>query len=155
MKIKKIWVDIAGVIADYFAGKKENQSGNQYFNYMIDNHGFRSLPILPCKKLMKELSNYRIKFNIDINILTSYGRKENVSVINDKELWLMQFPFRFDTIVFVPGKEHKKEYATSDSILIDDTPSNIFDFIDNGGKAILHNSEEDTINRLRGILNVE
>ena len=147
--MKTIWVDMDGVIADFdYAKSQWKGSSNQFFKHMIDTHGFANLEILPCEKLMNRLEEIRESHGVKIKILSSYGRPENLSVRDDKEKWLSRFPFRFDEVVFVPGKEYKRNYATPDSILIDDTPSNVFDFIDAGGLAILHKSQKNTINYL-------
>lgn len=60
------------------------------------------------------------------------------------------------------AREHKQEYATKaehghiiSNILIDDTPQNIQEWINNRGIGILHHSASDTINKLKqhGIIN--
>lgn len=141
-----------GVIADFdYAKKQWKGSGNEFFKHMIDTHGFANLETLPCERLMNRLEEIRESHRVKVNILGSYGRPENLSVRDDKEKWLTKFPFHFDEVVFVPGKEYKRKYATPDSILIDDTPSNVFDFIDEGGLAILHKSEIETVDFLDNI----
>jgi len=144
-----VYVDMDGVISD-FDGEKAKWKGsyNKFFQHMIDTHGFASLEMLPCNKLMNRLQEIREVHGAEIKILSSYGRPDNLSVRDDKAKWLASFPFTFDEVIFVPGKAYKREYATKDSLLIDDTPSNVFDFLDAGGLAVLHKSEDETVTYL-------
>lgn len=149
-----MYVDMDGVIADFEGEKaKWNGSYNKFFKHMIDSHGFAKLDRLPSERLITRLRQMQSQ-GVKIKILSSYGRPENLSVRDDKAKWLQGFPFTFDEHIFVPGKAHKREYANENSLLIDDTASNVFDFIDGGGLAILHKSEDETIAYLDKIFGV-
>ena len=55
----------------------------------------------------------------------------------------------------VPHRNLKAKFANPDSILIDDREDNINDFIQAGGKAILHKNAVDTINQLKEMLGIK
>ena len=72
-------------------------------------------------------------------------------VKRQKHYWLRKSGFEFDAINIVPGRRFKKNYATSTSILIDDTPDVIESFNAAGGIGILHTDANETIETLRKI----
>lgn len=55
----------------------------------------------------------------------------------------------------VPHRNLKAKFANADSILIDDREDNVNDFIQAGGKAILHKNAVDTINQLKEMLGIK
>lgn len=55
----------------------------------------------------------------------------------------------------VPHRNLKAKFASHDSILIDDREDNINNFINAGGKAILHKNAIDTINKLKELLGIK
>jgi 5'(3')-deoxyribonucleotidase len=117
---------------------------------MILHKGFTKLKVLPFSKILIYLEEKRKSENIEVNILGSYGRKDNTSLIIDKNEWLVDnVPFIFDGVYLVAGKHKKKIFADKDSILIDDTKQNIDDFVFKGGFGILHENQEDTLNKLK------
>jgi len=69
-----VYVDMDGVISD-FDGEKAKWKGsyNKFFQHMIDTHGFASLEMLPCNKLMNRLQEIREVHGAEIKILSSYG----------------------------------------------------------------------------------
>jgi hypothetical protein len=52
------------------------------------------------------------------------------------------------THLILRSAKHKKDFASPDSILIDDREDNIKGWIESGGIGILHTSADDTINTL-------
>ena len=48
-------------------------------------------------------------------------------------------------VILVPGKKIKQYYARPDNLLIDDTLSNVVEWRDRDGQAILHTSWKETI----------
>jgi hypothetical protein len=65
-----------------------------------------------------------------------------------KKIWLDTYNITFKQN-FVPGKKLKKNFATPTSILIDDTESNIDDWIGAGGIGILHKDWGTTLQILK------
>ena len=54
--------------------------------------------------------------------------------------------------IFVPGKQHKKQFAQPDTIIIDDTYAVIEAWENSGGIAIHHLNTPTTIQHLKAIL---
>jgi hypothetical protein len=93
-----------------------------------------------------------LKDKINIEILSSSGGlKFHEEVSEQKRIWLKNRGLDFVTN-FVPGRKLKKNFATSKSILIDDTPDVIDGFNSSGGVGILHKDVNETINRLKELL---
>jgi hypothetical protein len=65
--------------------------------------------------------------------------------------WLRDHGIEYKANI-VPGRKHKKEYATSETILIDDTPDVIEGFTEAGGHGILHKDVEETKVKLKELL---
>lgn len=87
--------------------------------------------------------------NIEIEMLTSSGGlKYHTEVTIQKTQWLCErgIEFRINT---VPGRKLKAEYATSTTVLVDDTPDVIDSFEAAGGITILHKDVNETISKLK------
>ena len=80
------------------------------------------------------------EFNESINYLQTISKQ--------KKQWLSDHGIGW-TANFVPGKRWKYEFATPDSIIIDDTYSVIEDWNKVGGIAIWHKDALSTINELK------
>lgn len=102
--------------------------------------------------MMKD-ANALIRFlnSVDVpkEILSSTAYKETYDTISkQKKQWLSDHSIGW-TANFVPGKRWKYEFATPDSIIIDDTYSVIEDWNKAGGIAIWHKDALSTINQLK------
>ena len=71
-----------------------------------------------------------------------------------KLIWLKNNNIKFKPNL-VGKASDKAKYATIDSILIDDKPENIDEFVKAGGKAILHKNSIDTINKLKELTGIK
>jgi predicted nucleotidyltransferase len=71
-----------------------------------------------------------------------------------KQQWLKDKGITFEANL-VPNRKDKSKFATDDSVLIDDRADVVNDFINAGGKAILHTNSIDTINQLKEILGIK
>lgn len=156
--IVEIFVDMDGVLSDFYsrfkslykvipevdynAETKKVYTG-QFDKFVKDNH-FETLDPMP--DLVEGLEFLRkLHEQIPICILTSTAREEYLNELaRQKRSWLRQHSIEFHP-VFVPGKHMKCYYSKPNRLLIDDTPSNIEQWINGGGIGILHTSWEQTI----------
>lgn len=151
-KVKVIYVDMDGVLCNFNKLYVEmfNISPNQTdkkdfgpnFKQLIDDKGFEKLEPMPdFWSLIAHLNC----FSIPKEILSSTARQENHEEISrQKKLWLNTRGINYKQN-FVPGKHLKAQYATPDSILIDDTISVIDAWDKAGGIGILHKNAASTI----------
>lgn len=92
---------------------------------------------------------------IDIEILSSSGGQKYHNEVREQKIkHLKSRGLNFPTNI-VPGRKLKRNYASPDSILIDDTEDVIDAFNGAGGIGILHRDAQETITILKGILDHE
>lgn len=94
-----------------------------------------------------ELIGYLMKNRLDVEILSSSGgNKYHDLVVEQKKKWIETFNLPETwKINIVAGRKKKAEYATPDSILIDDTLDVIEAFNKAGGVGIHHKDVGNTI----------
>ena len=156
----KIYLDMDGVIAN-FEKRFEDLFGimpaqadshgqfGHYFKQFIQGKNFGSLEMMPDAPV---LLDYLKTLTVPIEILSSTARPENNAAIQfQKTTWLEQHGITYPTI-FVPGKKLKAKFADENSILIDDTDSNIDEWNEAGGTGILHRDALTTISILDTLL---
>jgi hypothetical protein len=170
--IKKLYIDMDGVICDFERRYNElyhsnpevcfpdsasnNQKKKQYLKYwneFVEGGNFATLDPMPdWDNGFGYLWSLSIETNLKIYVLTSTARSEYFEILATHKMnWLRENDIDFEPI-FVPGKRFKKIYAAPDSILVDDTKKNYYDWVANGGIGILHENWEKTINSLEKIL---
>jgi hypothetical protein len=159
MKIKKIYLDMDGVISDFhkkyfelfnvnpvgYRERKEEEDG--YWDQFVNGRSFEKLDWYPGGV---ELVKFIRQLDIPVEILTSSGgKKHHEAVEEQKKIWLKIQGFTYPVNV-VPGRDKKAEFATPDSILIDDTADVIEGFVAAGGIGILHRGDvRQTIDTLK------
>jgi len=95
-----------------------------------------------------ELWKYVSSLGVPIEILSSSGGHRYYDMITaQKKTWLNNNGIDIPVNI-VPGKRHKRDFADLARILIDDTDSNVVEFIDSGGVAFLHKDVKTTIKNL-------
>ena len=156
-KIKCIYLDMDGVIADFVKRYKElyhmepreaekNKKFDHFFDEFIEGNNFATLDMMP--GTMDGITFLR-KLNVPTQMLTSTANEKRFDAISkQKMIWLQDKGITFNPI-FVPGKRLKYKYATPDSIIIDDTESVIDDWRKAGGIGILHKDWPTTLAILR------
>lgn len=153
MKIKKLFVDMDGVLVD-FNGGYEKLCGIKLVGYNNDFPGFwdpinkggvsfwMNLDWMPDGKI---LWNYIGKYKPS---LLSAPSKSNTSKVG-KQLWVLKnLP---SVKLILAARQDKRKHARKGYILIDDRIDNIKEWEDAGGTGILHTSALDTINKLKEI----
>lgn len=147
-----LYIDMDGVIADFntkFAEIKSNLPDHLRFRDAVMDHKIFTLlkPMPDAKELMDYVATLR---NMNIQFLTSVGtfdEQRGYEAKIQKRAWLDGYNL-FYPVIFVRCKPEKANFASFDSILIDDSPGCIDPFVKKGGHGILHTDTKTTINKL-------
>lgn len=156
MKIKKIYVDMDGVLCDFekryeeryghISDEERKSKFRSNFQDFIKTEQFATLSIMKDAHL---LIRYLNTLDIPKEILSSTAYEEVYDTISkQKNQWLSDHGIGWKAN-FVPGKRHKYKFATPESIIIDDTKSVIEDWNKAGGIGILHTDAISTIAMLK------
>jgi len=155
--ISQIYLDMDGVIADFDKRYTElygvhpriaekEKKFEPMFRDAIANGIFADLDMMPGAM---DLIEHLRKASVPTQILSSTARPDTHDAIaKQKAIWLQKHGITFNPI-FVPGKRLKKQYATPNSLIIDDTEIVIDDWVEAGGYAIWHKDVPSTINILK------
>jgi hypothetical protein len=151
----KLYLDMDGVICDFdskFAEILPELPDQQRFRHAVMDHKIFTLlkPMPDAKELLNYVQCLRL---IDIQILTSVGtfdEQRGYEAKIQKRAWLDRNNLFF-TANFVRCKPEKANFASSDSILIDDSPGCIDPFVKKGGIGILHTDAKSTIEKLEKV----
>lgn len=151
-----LYLDMDGVLANFnkkFATIKSHEEDRIRFRDAVMNHGiFEDLEFLPDTQ---ELLNHVVRLHgINIEILTSMGTfnpEQGAEAKRQKIIWLNKHGITYKPN-FVRTKTEKAQYATPESILIDDSVGCISPFIRKGGHGILHTNASETISILDSLI---
>lgn len=159
MKVKKIFFDLDGVMADFDRGVHE-LCGMDAFSHEDDpaynfddemwvrikevGHFYDKLELMPgAKKLFDDLY---ARYGSKCEILSGIPKpKRGITTAGqDKINWVRRM-LSDDVVVNIVYKEDKPDYCTGrDCILIDDLPANIMAWEKMGGTGIINTGAEDT-----------
>lgn len=151
-----LYLDMDGVIADFnkeYTKFDPEKADRKRFREAVMSHNiFEKLDFMPdATELLNHVSKLQ---GVNIEILTSMGTHEPMQAhqaMLQKMKWLKEknIPYKAN---FVHNKQEKAKYATTRSILIDDSVGCISPFIEAGGHGILHVNASDSIRVLDSTL---
>jgi hypothetical protein len=122
---------------------------NTYFDRFVEDRNFETLDLMPdAMDLVRALRNALPPTQI---LSSTASEKRHKAISEQKIKWLETQGIDFQRNL-VPGKELKKRYARTDTLIIDDTESVIDQWRAAGGVAILHKNVADTLVQLKFIL---
>ena len=151
----KIYLDMDGVVANFEkryielfnespGSSRDRKEFSNNWTKFIEGKNFETLDWWPGGP---ELITYLGKNNLVVEILSSSGgNKYHDLVVEQKKNWIKTFnlPEQWK-INIVAGRKKKAEFATPDSVLIDDTLDVIEAFNKAGGIGIHHKDVGNTI----------
>lgn len=151
--VRKIYLDMDGVLADF---SKEYRA--MWNSFTFDREQFRESVMK--RRIFERLDkmadanvllDYIQKLPVEVEILTSMGThriEQGAAAKEQKSNWLRNHGILY-TPNFVRNKPEKAEYASPESLLIDDSVGCVEPFIAAGGQAILHVDAVSTITQLK------
>lgn len=146
---EKKFTDLYGFLS--LAKRDRKEWAKDWEDFIIRQHAFEKLDWFPGgQELLKYIRKHP---NIHVEILSSSGgEKFHGEVTAQKIRWLRKHDINYKANI-VPGRKHKKNWAKSDAVIIDDTPDIIRDWNKSGGIGILHKDVKETIEILDKLLN--
>lgn len=160
--IKKIYLDMDGVLCNFekkfteyygalsLAKRDRKEWSKDWEDFVKHKKGFEQLDWFPGGQQLLDAVR---QSKLPVEILTSSGgQKFHGEVTAQKIKWLKKHGINYKANV-VPGRKHKAEYATPETLLIDDTEEVIKHFTNAGGQGILHKEIRDTLKKLDLLLN--
>lgn len=157
MKQLTLYLDMDGVLCDFDKAYSKLRTGAadnkaRFISAVVDHKIFADLDMMPDAKQL--LSHVARLHNVHVEILTSVSAKTPVQVAAAKEQkteWLKKhnIPYKAN---FVDNAPDKANYATKNSILIDDRTECVKHFVAKGGHGILHKNATDSIHKLDHII---
>ncbi len=147
----KLFCDMDGVIVDFIRGFFEltgrditgAYQTDKKFWAPIDAAGHKFWVDLNWTSDGKELWGYIKKYNPE---LLSSPSRQNDSRVGKHDWVKRELP---GVHLILRSASKKQQFASPESILIDDRPSNIEQWISAGGIGILHTSAKETIEQLK------
>jgi 5'(3')-deoxyribonucleotidase len=157
MMIKKIYLDMDGVLSDFErryreifgtdpALVRERKQFSEHWTEFVRGHHFNNLDYF---EGALELLEYLADKDVEIEILSSSGGEQYHNIVEqDKILWLCEHGIPYHANI-VSGRSQKKNFAEPDALLIDDHVDNIRQFVEAGGLGIHHTNVKETIAKLK------
>lgn len=154
--MKQIYLDMDGVLADFDKKRQEVFGGFPPFDETnkemwalihakYPNWFFELEPMHDFKLLWEYCKPFKPV------ILTALSRSNVYRIAQQKIKWIHTW-CGSDVPVIVCMRSHKKDYASTESVLVDDHADNIKQFSLHGGIGILHKSAALSIAELSAIL---
>jgi len=156
--IKKVWVDLDGVFAD-FQSSFERHCGFPYYSdpqrawKILENVDRLFLHLAPLPNAEQFYHDIK-SLGVPIEFLTAMPQltKKLATTPTDKKLWVSTVLDPKAKVTCVANWSHKQNFARPDHVLIDDSKRNIDQWIARGGIGIWHTDQKETMHRLKELL---
>lgn len=163
-KVKRIFVDMDGVLADFLKGVEspeyighpltnDAKGHTEYDDRKEELTNKRLFANLPPMSDMYDLLAYIRHCETPWEILTAAGAVNRELVVYDKNEWIKRYVDPTIPVTCTFTGTQKAAYAFEGNVLIDDREKNINAWEDAGGIGILHTSARETINALKSLRN--
>jgi hypothetical protein len=159
LMIKKIYLDMDGVLADFVKGVESEdflnssmKTDDDYYNKKIFFSDKRLFRFLPPTKGMKDLVAFIKSTKIPWEILTCVGEGNRQLIIYYKKKWVEDYVDPYVVVNTTLRGTDKSIFARKNSLLIDDKEKNIKAWCKAGGVGIIHTDVKSTIEYLKQIL---
>lgn len=146
-----IYVDMDGVLVDFrtrwdslYGTERgsQRQFKSNWKNFVYHERGFATADVLEnAHELWDIVSDLSDDYHIGLLTSTAFI-EDHAEIMSQKMEWWEDNFGDSVAMLFVPGKKYKQHFAEKNHILIDDTPSNIDQWIAAGGKGILYKHTE-------------
>lgn len=159
-KVKRIFLDMDGVLADFLKGVEQPE----YIGHPLTNDAKghteydlrkeeltnkRLFANLPPMADMYDLIAYVKHCEVPWEILTAAGDVNRNLVVYDKNEWVKRYIDPTIPVTCTFSGSQKAAYAREGNVLIDDRKKNIDAWVAAGGIGIVHTSAADTIEQLK------
>lgn len=158
--MKTIYLDMDGVLADfdayYFRNGRKSFVFEEFRNEVMYNDLFTNLPEMPqYDEFISGIYSLADEYDYDVQICSSVHSLEyemKKRAMAQKTQWLAAHGLPNIKRNFTERKSQKADYASRDSILIDDSLECISYFREAGGEAICHKDPTSTLKILKSII---